>query len=420
MNEMTDNYYALRFRSEDTLHRKGDVQFGDDKALYIGQTDECGLRLENHPEYADCCYAVVTKNMEGQGWCLIRQEKEAEITVNGIPLAWVKILKDGDLLKFDKTVIQFTEEHGAQPSMSYVRNRTPWGVWTLMAAIVLVLAGVVAFLFYNNQKPATIYKHEIGSICKVEAGTLLVLSSQNDTLEIISADKPLVGTGFVTENGYFVTARHCVEFWLAMENELRPDIREIQSPIVLWAIEAEADTTIRLVSLLTITSHDGRQTWHFSSDDFTMDKSHDDVYECGDFESSYLWRSVVSMFEKRDAEQGDVAVMKWPYGKGTVKLEKPDRLQAMGNLLCGFGYPQNENRQESVFTSNEGTVYQDQVDPDDCFICEKGFDAGFSGGPVFTKNTNKTVVGIVSRSDGRHTLIVPVQPIYRLISKIEK
>ena len=415
----TDTYYALRFRSSDDLHKKGDIQYGNDDTLYVGQTEECGLKISAHPDYADTCYAVIVKNKDNSGWRMIRQEPKADITVNGVPLGLVCDLSNGDLLKWDQTIVQFTIEDGTSPSAQYVQHKTPWGIWAILGVMLLMIVCVILFLYENNKKPTSVFKHELASICKIEADTLLVLSSQLDTLDVLRADHTSVGTGFITDGGYFVTARHCVEFWLAQENELRPKLRDIKSPIVRRAIDAEMDSTIHLVAILKVTSYDGQHTWKFSSNDFTMDKSRDDIYECGDFENPYLWRSVVSMFEKQDAELGDVAVMKWPYEKGTIHLESPEHIQEAGTILYGFGYPQNENRQTAVFSSNDGKLYQTPESTMSCFLCEKGFDPGFSGGPIFTKESGKSVVGIVSRSDGKHTLIVPVAQINYLIRQIK-
>lgn len=419
MNKSLDQYYMLRFQSADNLHRKGDIQNVDERNLFVGQTPECGLKIASHPELADCCYAVIVKNEDKPGWRIIRQEKEADITVNGTPLELVRQLNDHDLLKFDHTLVQFEEKQGERPKVQYIPGKPSWMVWTVLAVILLSLGGIVSFLYLQNQKPIAIFKREISSICKIEADTLIVLSNQGDTLEVVLPDHPMVGTGFITDNGYFVTARHCVEFWLAMENELLPDPQDIHSEVVRKAIDAETDSTIRLVARLKITSNDEEKTWYFSSDDFVMDKSRDNIYEYGGFETQYLWRSVVSLYEKRGAELGDVAVMKWPYGKGAVHLENPDVEQQANNKLYGFGYPQSDSRRSAVFSSVESNLYQNSG-AGECFLCEKGLDSGFSGGPVFTRNVTKQVVGIVSRSDGSHTLMVPVSQIHCLINKIEK
>lgn len=420
MNKSNPGYCALRFRSTDHLHRKGDIKYVAENVIYIGQTDECGLRIACHPEYEDCCYAVMVKDENGTEWKIIRQEPTADISVNGIPLSLIGSLHDGDLLKFDRTIVQFTEGKGEIPGVSYIQSRTPWGMWIVLTTMILIITGIVLFLHDNNKKPIVLFKDEISSICKVEADTLLVLSSMQDTLDVIVADHPFIGTGFITDEGYFVTARHCVEFWLAMEEELRSNFHDIQSSIVRKAIDAEMDTTIRLVAKVKIVSNDGKNNWYFSSDDFTMDKTRDDIYECGDFMTPYLWRSVMSRFEKRDAELGDVAVMKWVYGEGNVHLGSLDSKPEAGTKLYGFGFPYSENRQEVVFSYSEGQVFHQPLTARDCFLCDKGFDPGFSGAPVFTRDSEKTVVGIITRMDGQHTLIVPVSQIRFLFNKIQE
>jgi hypothetical protein len=392
-----------------------------DTVLYIGQTDECGLRIASHPDYEDSNYAVIVKSEEGAGWRIIRQEAKADISVNGSPLDLITTLHHGDFLKFDHTVVQFTEEQGEAPAVSYIQHHTPWGMWTVLASILLILAGIMLFLHEKNKKPTAVFKEELSSICKVEADTLLVYRNRQEPPEVIVASNTFVGTGFITDDGYFVTSRHCVEFWLAMEKELRPDTHDILSPIVLWAIRAETDSTLRLVAKVRITSHDGKKTWFLSSDKFTMDKSRDDIYECGGFETPYLWRSVMSRFEKRDAELGDVAVMKWS-DKGFVHLGDPESQLEAGTRLYSFGFSPREGRQSEGTSYLEGTVLHKPLTAQDYFLCEKSFDAGFSGAPVFTKSqtSGKTVAGIVTRTDGQHTLVVPVSQIHRLISKIQQ
>lgn len=416
--KMNKEYCVLRYRSDDGVHKKGDVQYVSQSVLYVGQTPECRLRLPDHPDYEDACYAVIIRNQDGSGWHIVRQEKDASIFVNGVPLKLAAPLGKNDRLSFDNTNLVFNVEAGDVPVNQYVEYKTAG--WVRLSVILMfVTLAVIAFaLYWGSRSTMTQYKAEVQDICRIETDRLMVLSDVGDTLEVISAPRTFVGTGFITDGGYFVTARHCVEFWLSLEGELKPDIDDIDSDIVRRAIEAETDPSIHLVSVLKITSYDGTQSWQCTSEDFIMDKTRDNLYDYGGFESGYIWRSVVSMYEKRDAELGDVAVMKWEYGDGCIALENGDVIHETGTALCAFGYPQNEERREAVFALDEGNVYQQKETPYECFICTKGFDQGFSGGPVFAKKT-KSVVGIVSRSSDSHTLVVPVSQIHRLISEIE-
>lgn len=416
--KMDKQYLSLRFRIDDGIHRKGDIQYVRQNILYIGQTPECELKLPGHPDYADSCYAVLKRKGDGSGWIMIRQNKDALINVNGIPFGMTCSIEGNDKIRFDSTYVQLSIEQGDTPDVQYVSHKAPRWMTFGFPVLVLLVVGILAYLYDLSRTPDSIFRDEIGSICRIEADTVFVLSDQNDTLEVLSPGRAFVGTGFITSEGYFVTARHCVEFWLGMEGELKDDFHEIKSDVVRKAIEAETSGGIRLVSALKIISNDGLQTWRHLSEDFVMDKTHDNIYECGDYRGGYLWRSVVSMYQKRDAELGDAAVMKWPYGKGDIDLGKPEVLK-QGTQLCGFGYPQNEENQKAMFAWGQGNVYQQKNTADECFLCDKGFQKGYSGGPVFSRD-DRTVVGIISRASEEHTLIVPVSRIHKLISIVEE
>lgn len=416
---MNKQYFAIRYRSDDGIHKKGDIQYINQDALYIGQTLECKLELPKHPDYADICYAVIIKNRSTAGWRIIRQDKDAAIFINGVELELVQNIENNDRLTFDSTNVVFSVENGQIPINTYVKHSSPKWITYSFIAVFLILFGIIWGINENSKSIISIYKNEINYIYKIEADSLLVLTHNRDTLDILPVDRLFIGTGFITNEGYFVTARHCIEFWLTMENELNKDFPAIKSDIVKRAIEAESDSSIRLVSTIKITNYDETKTWRYTSEDFFMDKSRDNIYDCGNFNSEYQWRSIISLFEKRDAELGDVAIMKWSEGKGDIVLDKSKTTYEAEIELCSFGYPQDENGQRATFAADEGKVYNTQESIDECFICTKGFDPGFSGGPVFLKR-DKNVVGIVCRSSANHTLIVPVSQIHNLINAIQE
>ncbi|MBR6018442.1 MAG: trypsin-like peptidase domain-containing protein [Paludibacteraceae bacterium] len=421
MKPTIDTYYALRFRSTDDRHRRGDICYGTGEALYIGQTPECGLRLVPHTDYADTCYAVIVLSPQGEGWQLLRQDPEAAVSVNGQPLPLVRNLHDGDILQFDRTVVRFTLEQGALPTTQYVPNRPSWPMRIAMTLLALVVAGVVAYLLIDRSTPEAKFRQEIQSIYRIQADSLFVLATATgDTLGRYGVDRPLIGTGFLTEDGYFVTARHCLEFWLGMEDQLCPSLSDIGSDIVRQAILAEEDTTLHLVVPVRITSYKDEKSWVFTSDDFLIDRSHDGVYDLGDMQSAYLWRSVISRYEKRDCELGDIAVMRWPEGKGTIRLAEADQPLGKHQSIFCFGFPQNESSQQAEFTSLEGKILQLPPTPDCWFTADLDCDPGFSGGPVFSDVPGKRVVGLVSRSAGKRTALVPAARIRQLIHELNQ
>ena len=407
-------YYAIRFRSTDDLHRRGDIQYGDDNALYIGQTPECQVRLTLHPDYADTCYAVIVRQEQGDGWVLLRQETEAEIRVNGQPLGIAHVLRHGDILQLDRTVLQFSIEQGQRPTTQYIAHRPSLGLRITLSLIVLALLVSIVLQIQSHLSLTHVFRDEAQSIYSIQADGLLVYRGDSLIAEE-PCEQALVGTAFLTEDGYLVTARHCIEFWLNMEDQLTPDTLDIPSP-ARWAIRAEEDTTLRLVTQLTITAPDGRTWDSITSERFTTDRSYDALYDLGDRQHAYTWRSVISLYEKRDCELGDVAVMRW-HEKGTIQLADTNRQVRQGKEVYSFGYPQSENRREAELAWREGKVDHLSDIRDGWIICQMKCQPGFSGGPVFASKQRKQVVGIVSRRADEETAIIPVSRIHQLIQQ---
>ena len=417
-------HYAIRYRNNDGIHRKGDIQHISQNALYIGQTPECAFKLPHHPEFADTCYAVIVRDTDAGVWRIIRQETDARILVDGIPLEYIAELHDNSRIVLDNTSVLFSIEKGEIPQTTYIEHSNQKALWSVIAVFAAMLVAIIFYLDKDEMNVYEAYAEEIGDIYKIEADTLLVTTTKGDTLDIIALPRAETGTGFITDNGYFVTARHCIEYWLGYEDELNDSYKEIDSKSVRWAIEAEMHDTIRLLVKLTIT--DNNEKRHFcTSEQFAMNKERDNVYELGNFSSNYLWRSIISRYEARKAELGDVAIMKWEHGKGKIRLAAPDRiLNVPHNInLQSFGYPQSQSKKEAVLTADKDGMYDYAKDENDLFTCRSAFDNGFSGGPVFVSDEEfkeKAVVGIVSRLAGTHTLIVPVSQIHNLIKEFEE
>ena len=87
-----------------------------------------------------------------------------------------------------------------------------------MSIIVLAIAAILFYLIQKDKDDYALFRSELASIYRIEADTLLVYNSCSDTIDVVALPRADVGTGFVTNDGYFVTARHCVEFWLAHEH----------------------------------------------------------------------------------------------------------------------------------------------------------------------------------------------------------
>jgi hypothetical protein len=420
--EAEAKYYSLHFRTNDSLHRRGDRFNYAGKSLYIGQTPECELCLPQHPEYADTCYAVIVNN--GNSWDIIRQEQHASITVNNEPLGIIQHLQDNDHIVFDKTEVLFSISEGI-PDVKYVHRKSDKALWCIVALLGCVLIGIMGYIYKQRQPPMEIFKEELSSIYIIKVDSVYIHCSEVDTC--IALNRASIGTGFATNHDYFVTARHCIEPWLAMENELCDDFNQITSDVVRYAILAEEDTTIHVISSVTIMSEDEKHIWHCSSEDFLMDKEQDNIYEYGNLNRTYLWRTLTSRYDDKESMLGDVAVMRWGKDKpqGNIALASDSLLLSHDHpTLYGFGFPPNQHNHDTTshLQDAETTISFISRHADDFLICNHRFDAGYSGGPIFTKNwtnTQRAVVGIISWADDQSTLIVPVSQINKLINRLK-
>jgi hypothetical protein len=175
---------------------------------------------------------------------------------------------------------------------------------------------------------------------------------------------------------------------------------------------------------VTIISNDSASAKTFSSKDFLIDKSNDLIYEYGTIAHPYLWRSVVSKYENRRAELGDVAVMKWD-APGTIHLDDCTAPLPPDATLYGFGYPQGEKAATDVKYQSGRLFDYNSHNKYDCFTCNAEFNKGLSGGPVFilrksSLHHSNDVVGITSRIADKGTLCVPSAQIRKLINILSK
>lgn len=405
--------YTLRFRTTDALHHKGDVLCGGSRLLSVGQTPECALQLVPHPDLADCCYAVIVPR--GEDWCLIRQEKDADILVNGRPLSYAANLRDGDILSFDRTVLSFHVVDADVPTAAYVHHRRgSRALWATLLLIIVAVGILAVQLYVRSLNPMRVFKTERTSIYAVRVDSLLV-DSAGVRIHAAPADHSVRGTGFVTQDGYFVTARHCLEHWLAEESLLKNDPEAAPYEGMRWAIRAEENPDLRVMTAVTVLDQNGREVTRFHSDAFAMDKSRDHLYERGDYAHVWLWRSLISRHSRGGAELGDLAVARWNGPAGTL-VRDAGAFEEGGNLtVIGFPAEEAETTPRQDYKQHPGVHRR----PDGCLLAGEEIPGGFSGSPVFARDGfDKYVVGIVSRTSDGYTLMVPASEIDRLISML--
>ena len=212
------------------------------------------------------------------------------------------------------------------------------------------------------------------------------------------------GTGFLTEDGQLITARHVIQPWryrqnLDQEIYLEMNIMEAHLGMdVDVAFEAEDQQGNKLT---------------FKYSDFRLGHSEDR-------------REGVSLSEEEDAEEVQLKLANldssdWAYmttnRKGVISYDRelPGKLQP-GDKLYSWGYSRGESTQTTTTpTPFFGSMTVSKVVEGDKLIYtgSRSFTNGNSGGPIFAIVGDKpVVVGIVSASWDNQGLIVPISQIY--------
>jgi hypothetical protein len=203
-------------------------------------------------------------------------------------------------------------------------------------------------------------------------------------------------TGFLLDDGRFVTARHCVQAW-RFEND---------DNVLLTAAIAESTANLQIVASLKAINRQGK-TFTFKSTDFKFSDVYDGTMSLGTDDNG---RAIsINLVELSQDER--VWSTDWAYvntsSRGAITMDKDlsNQLRA-GTGLHVLGFPKSigvgDTQSTITPTYNTFSVGFDGLDKSGCFLHTRGTDHGNSGGPIFARKGNKlVVVGIVSRGSNR-------------------
>ncbi len=228
------------------------------------------------------------------------------------------------------------------------------------------------------------------------------------------------GTGFLLNDGRFVTARHCVEGWLYQDCAAST----LSAAAARYAASANNDFRLKAY-FIAVSSKSGHRL-AFTSDDFTINRSLDKVAQIGtdDYGNPINWRFTFPVMEGWPEKMW---ATDWAYTTKTDGLRgglKADTqlsqsLIPMQKLVVlgfpkGLGVGDGETLVEPI--TSELTTSRRGLAKNGCILHSRGTDHGNSGGPILALKDNKLVViGIVSRGDVRteeHNWAVPICNIY--------
>lgn len=227
------------------------------------------------------------------------------------------------------------------------------------------------------------------------------------------------GTGFLLNDGRFVTARHCIEGWLYED-----PTGSSQANIFARAAASYPGISIK-ANFIAISSLSGKQ-FEFSSDDFTINRSLDNKVSLGtdDDGDPVYWNFTFPAMEGMPETMWSTD---WAYttktggqrGTITADPELSRNLMPMQKLVV-LGFPKGigvlDGKEKVDPISSELTTSRKGLAANGCILHSSGTDHGNSGGPILAVKDGKLVViGIVSRGDVRteqHNWAVPIANIY--------
>lgn len=361
--------------------------------LLIGQGTDADIRIPNESAYEDERIALVCLVEDRP--CLLVLGQAEPVTVSGTAVASFCFLKEGDVVQVGTEEIRCVRSDSTDRRKLLRRVRILAASLVLLALVLLgvgVLTTLLRGVAPGDEKPLA------ASIYNIRVGYVLLQAADGEghfrTLDSLLADSH-VGTGFLTTDGRFVTARHVAEPWMNPADTLFPE----------WAALVEntnreaGEERLRLISRLKAENMAGKQLT-FSTDSARINRSRDRVYNAGTRTEPRWKRSISIVFNDYSCALGDCA---WfPVAeKGQVRLADAaqiGRLQA-GEPLLFVGSQRLHDSQDRVVLSPTEGLLKAGLD-NGCLFHSSRFDPGDSGGPVLARIRGGVLaVGIISRKD---------------------
>lgn len=206
------------------------------------------------------------------------------------------------------------------------------------------------------------------------------------------------GTGFMLDDGTFVTARHVVEPWYYWSYEEEQEtMRDLAAEVAMGG---------KVVAHFVATSNSG-DSFTFSSDEVICKRVNDDI------EPIVIYETPIFV-PKAQNDGTDWAYIKTPFKNGLkYNLEKSRNLVRSTSLTIlgfpfGFGVKGSEVLAPYVTSA---TVSANGLQDGKILVTNSGTEHGNSGGPVLFRNSSGQleVVGLVSASKGKSTgFFVPI------------
>lgn len=426
-------YYRLTHISGPRTAKSGHGLLGSTKPVLIGQLPDCDVQLPASDIYEPQTFAIILPREDESGWMVVRRTDNFGITINGKPLHTAAPLNDWAVMAFEDGVhttklgFKVFKDGSLDESGRVVNSHTSS---SRRAATWLTILLVLAALFFlprlagdgrqlkkvdMGQYEASLFRIAVDSVFLTK-DTLIGGQRQELVLAAGELAGPHVGTCFLTKDGYFVTARHCLEPWLdddawdgsALNSKTPLEIRF--AALAETRNRAEGASRYHVKSRCIISNE--QESYELYSTEFGMNKSRDQVLRLGSDRNPIYWRTITPLASRRDMELGDFAYVQAPAGVvGTLEVATMvDMLcfKTQGNKdIAVLGFPVSDHGVASRMSTVYGNCQQFDFDSvgdtrRGCIMMTAPVNRGNSGGPVLAYVGKKVmVIGIVSKADAQ-------------------
>lgn len=426
-------FYTLKVIGSNSFHHHGDILRTTTDVLHIGESADCEVRYESElPTDIDSpvYYATILKDEDGEGWHIVKRSPHTDVAIAGEgDFGYVCQLEDGDVLHFGKQRMALQFQVGQSNKQHFrgtvVEHRTPHLTlfYSLLTLLAIVVTGLVWWQ-YSERKDAVIISEDIrdmeSSVYLLKADSVQWICAVNGVDSVLhqkalSDSEEIIGTAFLTDDGKLITARHCIEYWLANQFDLRTPIDSLEE-INRWAILTEeynmdhsvvGDTLWQMRVFCSVYSKDNlsEPVFQFRSTDDSVhiNKAHDELIPLADLSHCYYWRSIRPYFMNREMELGDIACVDVSV-KGNIPLANNEQLRSVSSknhlAVCGFPITDASGTTNKKMVFSQAQMKQDAITSTSNFMFEGTINHGYSGGPVFARiGDDIVVIGVVSRAD---------------------
>ncbi|MBR5299232.1 MAG: FHA domain-containing protein [Bacteroidales bacterium] len=401
--------------------------YGSSDEISIGRESWCDILIDGNVDSGNDGTAYIVRNGEENSWRIIRDADSFGIKVNGEPVHLVRYLKNGDRLEFEGKpgMFRFAESKDETDKLLKANRKLMRMASGAVAAIFLV-GVILTALVLNPRSGDDIRRSELrkyeNSILKISVKEVIyqeidIRKGVSDTLDILKmTDETPSGSGFITEDGRFISARHCVEPWIIVQD---PETRYSSGDILTrWAADAETfnitvgrDSVCRRLITICDLSRNGEHMHTFSSDTCGFHTENDLIRNLRGMNDPLYWRELGHIRSR--SSLGDIISFKTSL-KGRIKTADADLIATMeedcpavhAGYLNGHNVPNTERSRLFIRPQKDRCLEFKDTD----------VDKGMSGGPVMVRHQGKMyAVGVLSRileQNKRVCFCVPITESY--------